>query len=1229
MKFFVPANALGIRMPAKLLLMKPGTSRLGLAIKKQVVMQIKLTTAFLLMAVIHVSANTFSQNVTLSVKQASLKQVFKLISDQTGYAFIINPSLLDSAAPVTISEKEVSLTSALQKITKQQGLTYAIKYKTIVVTRAGTTSAVLMNGEAAVAVAFSAAPPGDLKGRVIDKDGKPVVNAFVKVKSESIYTKAAFTNEKGEFILSGIDLNATLLISSVNIEPLEIELKGGNAITITVKNKVEVLGALTILNTGFQTLTKERATGSFGKPDMQIFSERTGTMDIIGRLEGQVPGLQIAIGSNNYNANINGNGVTTRKSVVRGETTTRLAKEPLYVVNGVIIAEFSAVNPDDIEDITILKDAAASAIWGARAANGVLVVTTKSGSRSQRPVISYTGFINYTGRPDFSYGRTMNSQQFIQAAKEIFDPVANSWASVNTSGLAPHEQIQYDQSRGLISAAVANQKLDSLASTNNMDQISQLFYRPTITNNHTVSASGGNNIYSFYASLGYTGSQSGTPGEHNKSYKLNLTQSVTAGSRLKLTLSASVINTVSNRNNNPSVTGNFLPYQLFKDAAGKNIMMNYLTGYSDSVRLNYQARSRINLDYTPLDEVNLGHSDANNLNINVTANASVRLWKGLSFVGTYGYQKAPGTAIYYTDNKTIGQRKQIVGLTVAPTIGSTPVYNLPLGGGNYQTGGNDQRNWTVRNQLAYDGAFRQGRDHLTLQAGTDIQEGYNLRTSSTLVGYDEALGTYAILDYLKLRSGISGTVTGYGSLYFTPYSITKSISRFTSYFGLGSYNINGKYSIDASIRQDYSNQFGKDLSSQNKPSWSFGGKWQIAREKFMEPVKWINDLGFRVTHGITGNSPYVGAASRDDVFSATNTSNNSAAISGDALTLSGVANNALAWESTHTTNIGIDFAVLNRRISGGIDIYYKSTTDLIGSVPLNPWTGRSSLSGNIGQLINKGIELSLRSENVRVKDFSWSTSFNISYNYNKLVSYSIPSAFQNTASSKVGGGRSLIGYNTTALFAYQFAGLDNMGDPQIYQANKTVTKNPNIAQPNDVVYVGNTRPPVYGGLSNSFSYKGFRLSLNAIYNLGAVMRRDVNSFYSGRLSTSTSFSGPNIQTYFQDRWKKPGDEAFTNVPSYVSSSSVNYSRRNISYYTQGDINVVSASYAKLRDVTLAYDLPAQALKFLKIQRANVFAQATNFLLWAANKDGIDPEAARYVGMGNPGHSYSMGVNLSF
>jgi hypothetical protein len=212
------------------------------------------------------------------------------------------------------------------------------------------------------------------------------------------------------------------------------------------------------------------------------------------------------------------------------------------------------------------------------------------------------------------------------------------------------------------------------------------------------------------------------------------------------------------------------------------------------------------------------------------------------------------------------------------------------------------------------------------------------------------------------------------------------------------------------------------------------------------------------------------------------------------------------------------------------------------------------------------------------------------------------------------------------MWAYRFAGLDNMGDPQIYLDNKTVSKQYNIAQVADVKYMGTTQPPVYGGISNMFGYKGFNLSLNMVYHMGALMRRPVNDKYTGRLADRPTFGSGNTRTFFLDRWQKPGDEAFTNVPSYVAGWD-SYTRRNIDYYTMGDINVVSASYIKLRDVTFSYELQNKVLQFLRIQRASIFTQATNFLVWAKNKDGFDPEFGGSVPPYK--HSYSLGVNLSF
>ena len=1203
-----------------LLMRKRGLSRFNPAFKKQLIMQIKLTGILLMGAFLHASAGTVAQNITLKVKDAPLQEVLLAVKKQTGYSFFFNGELLTSAKPVTLNVKNATLGEVLSITFSNQPLNYVIENKTIFLSRK---TSLQPDGLA------EQKPPSDtsilpvVTGRVTDPSGAPVAGATIWVKGSHSVISA---DQAGGFRLANVRSDDTLIITSVNFIARHVAINASTSLRISLQLSVTKLQEVTVYNTGYQTISKERATGSFGKPDMEVFNKRTSTMDVMSRLEGQVPGMFLAIGDRNTTASQNGNGVTTRKSLIRGISSVQLfpsQSDPLYVVNGVILPDFSSVNPDDIEDITVLKDAAAAAIWGAKAANGVVVVTTKSGTRSARLSISYSGFVNYRGRPDLTYGKPMNSREYIQAAKETFDPTDFPWGSLAFGTIAPHDQIMYDQYRGLISAAVANQKLDSLASINNIPQIEDLLYRPAITNNHAISVSGGNSVYSFYGSLGYTGTQSNTPGEVNNAYKINFTQSITPGNRLKLTLNTSIINTVTSRKNVPSVNGSFLPYQLFRDANGNDLNINYLEGYSDSLRQNYQARSRINLDYNPLNEINSAYNKSNNLSVNVTANIGLKLWKGLSFNGTYGYLRAPGASVSYTDGSALSYRKQIVGLTVAPTITSTPVYNLPPGGGAYTTSNNLQRSFTVRNQLVYDDVLRKGRDHLTVQFGNDIQESFSSSNSASVVGYNEMLGTYALLDYARLRNGIGGTVTGFGSLAINPFSVNTSYSRFISYFGLAGYSFNSKYNLDLSWRQDYSNQFGKNLATQNKPVWSIGGKWQMARENFMKPVKWVSDLNLRVTHGITGNSPYIGAASIQDILGVVSASTSiNPVLAGNALTLANPANAALSWEKTHTTNIGLDFAVLNRRLGGSIDLYQKNTTDLIGAVQLNPFTGSASTTGNIGKLINKGVEISLRSENIRTRVFNWTSTLVFSYNNNKLVDYS------QSNSVITGAVPPILGYNIRSLWAYRYAGLDNMGDPQVYLADKTITKSPFVTVGKDQVYMGTTQPPISGGLSNTFGYKGFSLALNMVYNMGAVMRRDLNTLYTGRMAFSTNFSGLNYPEYFLNRWKQPGDEAFTNIPAYQPNRTINQ-RRNINYYTQGDVNVVSASYIRLRDVTLTYDLQPAVLKRLRLQRAGVFIQTSNYLLWTANHFGIDPEYTRSVSSTRDGHSYSLGLNLSF
>ncbi|MFY0254539.1 SusC/RagA family TonB-linked outer membrane protein [Chitinophaga sp. 30R24] len=1154
------------------------------------------------------------EGITLRLNQVTIEQVFNEIRQQTGYKILYNSKAVKSIPRFDISVSKATVAEVLDRCLKSTGFTYEIEDKTILISK---------KSPEKIQVMGSIVRPGEAHGSITDQKGIRLPSITVMSKTNH---RVTVSNEQGEFHLPDVSNADTLMFSSLNYETVSVVANTMGEMIIMMRPQITSLSAVTVYNTGYQQLSRERATGAFGKPDMETFQNRVATNDIIDRLDGQVAGVTVV---HNYVA-VSGQQSKTNSSLIRGTSSVALSTEPLYVVNGVVVTDFTTVNPQDIDDITVLKDAAAAAIYGARAANGIIVVHTKEARKGSKLQVSYNGSLNFQGKPDVGYQPWMNSRQLIEVVKETFNPDLFPYSALTYATIPPHEKILYDIYQGAVSPAQGSKSLDSLAGIDNRSQIKDLFYTNALLTNHTVSVSAGNNIYGVYASLGYTGSQASIAGNYSNSYKLNLTQTINANNCVRLVLNTSLVNTVVKGNGNKGVDPGFLPYQLFKDPSGNNMDIPYLAGYSDSMRHDYETRSGINLNYNPLNEINYGHSKENDLSVNVTAEATVKLWKGLSFRGNYGYVKSPGTSETYTDHQSLEQRFNLLNFTVVPVDG-VPQYYLPLTGGHYIKTNTEQRNWTVRNQFVYTAAPRQSRDLFSLQVGQEAQEAYDYSDNAELYGYDEARGTYPLIDYLSLTNGING-ILGYGALSGGPYKITrKNISRYSSYFALGTYTYNHKYSLDISWRTDHSNLFGSDVSAQNKPAWSVGGKWQIIQEPFMQAVNWVNDLGLRATYGITGNSPYVGQASSNDILLIV--SQGYGSIAGDYLSVNSPANRGLVWETTKTMNLGIDFSLFKRRVSGAVNAYSKSTTNMIGSVPLNPFTGFQTITGNQGKMINKGIELTLNTNNIQGQTFSWSTSFIFSYNKNELVSYGPSYNVAAQAYYYLLSGLPVAGYAMSPLFAYRFAGLDDLGDPQIKLSDKSVSKDPNLAiKGEDLVYKGTMVPVFNGGLTNTFRYKGISLAVNMIYNLGHVMRRDINTYYTDMVPTSPQLGLDNITTYFFDRWKQPGDEKKTNVPSYVADYYTSSSRRNINYYRSGDINVVSASYIKVRDLTLSYGLSPTILQALKVQRINVYVQATNFMVWKANHDHIDPEFQDF-GNGIRGlppykHSYSIGLNVT-
>lgn len=735
---------------------------------KQLLVTMKFTMVLVMVACLQASAGVFAQNVTLQEKNAPLVKVFREIKKQTGYIFLYSSEVLKQARTVDIDVRNAPLKNVLNMCLANQPLTWEIEDKTIIIKPVQ---------EKAQQVDVPT-PPIDVRGRVMGADGIPVQGASVQIKGGD---KGTTTKEDGSFTITGVDEKATLIISGVSIETFEVKVNKRNDLAIlTASPKITTIEEVQVtINTGYQTIAKERSAGSFTKVDMAVVGNRTTSMNVLQSLDGLVPGLVVNQTPNRSPLLIRGLGTTGAPNLNgggRGGTNS----QPLYVVDGLVMADImsttpqddpylmpalSAINPQDIESIVVLKDATAASIWGARAANGVIVITTRKGAFNSKTRINYSGFTNLQGRPDLDYMPLMNNQQFMQAAKEVFNTPGYQaqfpWSTVNSypnggNNLPPHEIIMYNQARGLITPEQANAQLDSLANISNRGQIKDIFYRKAILSNHTLSLSGGADKYSFYGSFSYTNTKSDQPGEKNENFKINFRQDFKPAKFIRFNLITDLSNNVSSGKRNYSANYSFFPYQLFRDADGKNMNINWLNGVSDSVLASWEARSRISLQYNPLDEFNRGYTKFEFMQARVNGGVEVDLFKGLRFVGNYGYIKGNRKQRDFESLQSYTVRKEIVTFTVSPTATSVPTYYLPTNGGRLTSTNGDNRNWTIRNQLMFDKNW--GKHQLTTLAGMEVQEQFNTSAITVVRGFDEDLLTSQAADYKTLTGFILNTV---------------------------------------------------------------------------------------------------------------------------------------------------------------------------------------------------------------------------------------------------------------------------------------------------------------------------------------------------------------------------------------------------------------------------------------------------------------------------------------
>ncbi len=1158
----------------------------------QLLLMIKLTAILLLAATLSVSARVVAQNVTLNVNNATLEKVFFEIEKQTGFNFVYNTRIMNMAKPVTISVSDVAVDEVLKLAFKDQPLNYLLKEKTIVITAK---SPIVSNLELPVLL------PLDVKGVVRDESGKPAVGVAVQVKGTN---KGTTTNMNGEFTLTGVDDNAILVFSSVNLQTFEVKVQAGKAndIAVTLKAKISELGeiAVTTVSTGIQEIPKERSTGSFGFISNQTI-DRTVSTDIISRINGTTSGLVVSNSSNPRLA-----------MSIRSASTIIASKQPLVVVdNFPFDGDLNSINPNDVESVTVLKDAAAASIWGVLAGNGVVVITTKKGKYNQKTKLSFNSSVRIADKPDLFYTNSqLSGKDYVDVETFLFGKGYYNSAITSTSmgRLTPAVEILLSRRNGLISSSDSATQIDRLKQYDVRNDLSKYYYRQAVSQQHALNISGGSANQQYFASIGLDNNLNGTIANDYQRVTINgnNTYSLLKG---KMEISTSLWYAQTN-SNAPSAINSTYPYARLADENGNPLAIaRYRNSYIDTIG----SGKLLDWHYYPIDDILHSTTQIKNTSLRFGTEVKYKVLTSFNVSLRYSYEKGSMDTRNLNDVQSFFARDLINRFSSINYSTGVVTNRIPVGGvldvlnDAYTSQG-------LRGQLNYANKWKAGLHSLNGLIGTEIRElntnGYAFRT----YGYNTNNLTSVPVDFITLYPTIiTGSTQAIPNNNNGFYNKTQ---RVVSVFSNLAYTYKDRYTLSASARRDGSNQFGVSTNNKWKPLWSTGLGWNLSKESFYH-ISWLPTLRLRATYGFQGNIDYSTAA----LLTIRQTQVN--AYSTPFSTINNSPNPNLGWEQVRTINAGVDFGLFKNRLTGSIEYFRKNGTDLIGSTILPPSAGVSSFKTNSADIKGEGLEVTFNYR-AQFEKFEWLTTFNFSYAQDWVTDYK--NALSSTSTYVVSGGNSISGFTpivgnpVSAVYSYRWAGLDpSNGDPQGF-VNKQISKDYasliNSSNLSDMVYSGSYAPKYFGNFLNSINYRQFALSFNILYKIGFVFRRN-------SLNYANLFSGGATSNDYTKRWQKPGDEQFTNVPSLVYPG--NSSRDQ--FYTYSEALIDKGDYIRLQDIRISFSFPNAKLDEKRlIRNLQVFGTISNIgYLWKSTDRNIDPENP--TALQKLGPTYSAGIKL--
>jgi len=1048
----------------------------------------------------------------------------------------------------------------------------------------------------------------NIQGVVIDSLGHPIDKVSIKIASND---NGSYSSKSG-FNINLTHLPDTLIVSHIGFISKHIPVNNDQFLRIILRQKSEELEDVTI-NTGYQRLKPNEVNGSYVVIDNKMLNQQTGN-NILDRLKGVTSSLLFNVGKSNTNPQ-NTTGIS-----IRGLSTINGPLDPLIVMDNFIYeGDINNINPNDVESVTVLKDAAAASIWGARAGNGVIVITTKKGKFNQKLQVDFNTNLIVGDIPDLFYNKQISSSDYIDYQEFLFNKgYYDGVFSDNTH--APIEDALHifeDRRNGLISAQDSASLINKLKNTDSREQYSKYFYQKPVTQQYSLNLHGGSENLAWLISGAFDKNISNLRATFDK---INLRFENSYRPIKNMTINAGVYYT-----NSESKSGlteysaltrpgdRYIPYLNLVGGNGSDIAVpfTYDLRYTDEVGDG----KLLNWNYYPLQDYKHSRYIQNTEEILAHIGLSYRIIKGLDLNLQYQYQKQNTKGTKDSDTSSFYTRNLINLFSQINSTTGVVDYIIPVGGILNQTY-SDVSSYNFRGQMNFDRTFHNHR--ISAIAGLEIRD--NWQDGSAAYYYDytgNPLATNNNLnyyDYYPTQLGDYRQIPNGNSLY------PKMENRFVSVFSNLSYTYDGKYVVSGSARRDGANVFGSNTNDRWKPLWSAGLGWELSKEKFYTMNNIFKYLKLSATYGVSGNvdlsrtaKPVGGGAIHRET--------------GLYFISIGMLNNPdLRWERSYQTNIRLDFSSVGDVVRGSLEYYHKKGTDLYAPMPYDYTTFGglgSTITGNAADMKGKGLDFTLHSDNIK-GPFSWTTDFLLNYNTSVTTKYYGSSS--SSIYALIAEGKTItpvIGKPMYSIAAYRWGGLDGHGNPQGY-LNDTLTEDYTAIKQSSiddgiaggsVKYIGSATPVVYGSILNSFSYKGFALSFNLEYKFGYYFFKPTLT-YSGLASTG---NGGND---YNNRWLNPGDEKITNVPSFVYP--LNSDRDQ--FYVRSEINVLKADQLRLQFVNLSYTLANQNIK-LPFQLFQLYFNAANLgILWRANKEHIDPD---YINTLPELKRFTIGIKANF